>query len=147
MSHKINSKINKEYSNIKWIWVGEGELRESLEHYIKKFKLNDCVRLLGYRKDVLNILYAADCFVFPTRYEGFPFALMEAMAAGVPIVTTDASSITELIEHMRHGVVAGRTTGLTFGNATKYALDNKEEMNLMARNSEKHIFNFTEEND
>ena len=40
--------------------------------------------LLGYRKDVLNILYAADYFVFPTRYEGF-LALMEAMAAEVPI--------------------------------------------------------------
>jgi glycosyltransferase involved in cell wall biosynthesis len=54
---------------------------------------------------VAGYLAAADLFVFPTEYEGQPFSLMEAMAAGLPVVSSDASGIAEILEHRREGLL------------------------------------------
>jgi N-acetylgalactosamine-N,N'-diacetylbacillosaminyl-diphospho-undecaprenol 4-alpha-N-acetylgalactosaminyltransferase len=72
--------------------IGEGELREELELKIEKLNLTDKVFLLGIQKNPYKFLNNADCFVFSSNYEGFPNVLLEALACGLPIISTDCLS-------------------------------------------------------
>lgn len=72
--------------------LGEGSSRADLEQQIASLGLNERVTLPGWIEPVWEELAAATFFVLPSRYEGFPSALMEAMAAGVPCVAVDCES-------------------------------------------------------
>jgi len=68
--------------------VGQGELEESLKGEVAKRRLDDHVRFLGFRSDVPELLSLLDVFVLPSLSEGLSMALLEAMAAGKPVVAT-----------------------------------------------------------
>ena len=79
-----------ELRKIKLLIVGrEGNQTSLLQKKIKQHKLEDSVMMLGHRNDVESLLAAADVFVFPSRFEGLPGALIEAEAAGLPIICSD----------------------------------------------------------
>lgn len=86
--------------------VGEGPYRPVIEQLIRQHRLSDDVLLLGQRADVPQLLKAADCFLFCSRTEGLPNALLEAMAAGLPIVATNVPGCRDLIAHGRTGLLA-----------------------------------------
>src|SRR3972149_5403661 len=65
---------------------------------------DNVVRFLGYREDVRPVLRAADAFVLPSRYEGMPLALLEAMAAGLPCVVSDVGDCGLLVREGARGV-------------------------------------------
>jgi glycosyltransferase involved in cell wall biosynthesis len=85
--------------------VGHGELESELKDVAGKLGVSDCIRFLGLRHDIPEILLSADIFCFTSLSEGFPNALLEAMAAGLPIVTTHFPGADELIEHQRSGLI------------------------------------------
>ena len=68
--------------------AGYGPLRERLEACAAELGVSSSVRFLGYRKDVQRILSALDVFVLPSLWEGMSNAILEAMAAGKPVVAT-----------------------------------------------------------
>jgi glycosyltransferase involved in cell wall biosynthesis len=68
-------------------------------------QLADAVRFLGHREDVAGLLAGASCALLASDYEGCPLAVVEAMAAGVPVVATDAGGVAELVEHERTGLI------------------------------------------
>lgn len=94
--------------------AGGGLIREQLERQVRESQLTERIHFLGPRADVSSLLRAADVFVLPSRTEGLPNALLEAMAAGCPIVTTDVPGCRDLIDHERTGLVVpyGDTHGL-----------------------------------
>ena len=75
---------------------GQGVLKEELQQQIEEDRLSEKVTLLGYREDIRELLYAADVFVFPSLQEGMPVALMEAVAAGLPVIASDIRGNREL---------------------------------------------------
>jgi glycosyltransferase involved in cell wall biosynthesis len=77
--------------------IGDGDDRDDLERRATELKLGDRVRFVGWRDDVPYVLPCADLFVLPTRWEGLPFVLLEAMAAGVPVVSTRVSGVPEAV--------------------------------------------------
>ena len=85
--------------------AGDGELRSTVEADITELGLTDRVRLLGWRRDLATIYAAADVFLLTSRNEGTPVALIEAMAAGTPGVSTDVGGVGDVIG----GPDAGRT--------------------------------------
>jgi N-acetylgalactosamine-N,N'-diacetylbacillosaminyl-diphospho-undecaprenol 4-alpha-N-acetylgalactosaminyltransferase len=72
--------------------IGDGILREKLEHKIKIDNLENKVFLLGKQENPYKYLSKADCFVLSSDYEGFPNVLLEALACGLPIISTDCPS-------------------------------------------------------
>jgi glycosyltransferase involved in cell wall biosynthesis len=83
--------------------VGDGPLRGQAEALTAELGLNGAVRFLGNRDDVPELLAQAECALLASDYEGCPLAVVEAMAAGVPVVATDAGGTGELVEAGRTG--------------------------------------------
>lgn len=77
-----------------WI-AGTGDARPQLERVIRETNLTNQVQLLGFRDDVFEVMKAADCFVFPSKREGLGMAALEAMAAGLPIITSNVHGIND----------------------------------------------------
>ena len=73
----------------KFCVAGTGALEDSHKKFIQENGLEDCVKLLGYRKDIPELLQAADIYVFPSLFEGLSVALMEAVAARIPIACSE----------------------------------------------------------
>ena len=72
----------------RWLIAGTGHLKDFLTAYMKENHLEDAVTLLGFRDDIPELLRAADMYVFPSLFEGVSVALMEAVAARLPIACT-----------------------------------------------------------
>jgi glycosyltransferase involved in cell wall biosynthesis len=85
-----------------WL-VGEGECRPTLERTAVRLGIEAKVRMPGARTDVRDLLGAMDVFALPSRWEGMPNALMEAMAAGLPVVASDVDGVRELIREGETG--------------------------------------------
>lgn len=88
---------------VKYLIVGFGEEEERLKNLVAELGLQNRVVFAGYRKDVKEILHTVDAFAFPSLQEGLPVALMEAMAAGLPVVCSRIRGNIDLIENGKGG--------------------------------------------
>jgi glycosyltransferase involved in cell wall biosynthesis len=87
--------------------IGEGEERARLEQLIVTLCIADRTRLVGCVDDPFTWYHRASIFAFPSRWEGTPNALLEAMSCGLPVVVSDAApSVLELVGQEREGLVA-----------------------------------------
>jgi glycosyltransferase involved in cell wall biosynthesis len=101
------------------VWIGDGEARPRATTMIAERQLADRVHLLGHRPNVTQYLRAADLFVLPSRWEGWPFAALEALGMAVPVVLSDIGPHRELIRDGCDGVLTPveDATGLARGIA------------------------------
>lgn len=83
--------------------AGQGELEEKLKAQIKSLGIEKYVELLGYRDDIPSLLTAADILCMPSLNEALGYSLLEAMAAGVPVVASQVGGIPEVISHGKEG--------------------------------------------
>ena len=86
--------------------VGHGALESGLRAQATRLGLDERVRFLGFRSDVPRLMAACDFLVLPSRWEGMPYVVLEAMAAGKPVVATPVDGAIDLIEDGRSGFVA-----------------------------------------
>jgi L-malate glycosyltransferase len=87
----------------RFIIAGEGELRPALERQIKDHHLEKHVLLAGFRPDVLSLHQAFEIFVMSSVTEGLGTSLLDAMAAGKPVVATETGGIPEVVVHEQTG--------------------------------------------
>ena len=90
-------QVVERYPKAVFALAGDGVLRDELRRQAKMLCLDDHVRFLGFRDNVLDLIQAADMFVMPSHAEGLGSVLIEAMLAGRPIVATTAGGIPELL--------------------------------------------------
>jgi len=88
------------------VLVGEGGYRPVVERLVGELGLAKHVLLMGQRLDVPGLLKSADVFLFCSRTEGLPNAVLEAMAAALPIVATDVPGCRDLVRHQETGLLA-----------------------------------------
>lgn len=104
-------RVLERFPHARLLIAGDGPLKDELEKVRDKLGLREHVSLLGRRNDVAGLLALSDIFVFSSHYEGLPGAVMEAMAAGKPVVAFDIPALRELIQDKECGVlVQGRDT-------------------------------------
>lgn len=102
---KAMPAVIDKYPNTLLLLIGEGEAYQELKELIKRLKLTSSVILTGKRSDISSLLSILDLFVFSSRYEGFPNALLEAMAFGVPVISTDVGGNKELLKKNKSGII------------------------------------------
>lgn len=105
-----------------FVFVGDGLARTSLERQSAALGLTDRVLFLGYRQDIPTLLANCDLFVLPSLYEGLPLALLEAMAAGKPVISSDIEGTRELIVNGVHGVLVAPANPQALGQAIQHLL-------------------------
>ncbi len=116
--------------------AGDGELREPLEARARALGLGDRVRWLGWRRDLATIYGATDVFALTSRNEGTPVALIEAMAAAVPGVSTDVGGVADVIADESTGILVPLDDPLALAAAvTRLLADDhtRREMGARAR--------------
>src|SRR5690348_14902442 len=89
--------------NAHLVLVGEGDLQEQLEEQAKNLGLSGKVHFLGLRSDISDVLNAMDVFVLSSDWEGNPLSVMEAMASGLPVVSTAVGGVPDLLANGKEG--------------------------------------------
>ncbi|MDC4226051.1 MAG: glycosyltransferase [Candidatus Manganitrophus sp.] len=96
--------VNKYPESVLW-FVGDGEERQSLEAKVRKLNIESSVLFMGWRNDIQSILKKADIFVLSSNYEGFPMAILEAQREGLPVVATNVSGVSDIVENGNSGFI------------------------------------------
>lgn len=92
-------------SRLRFFIAGDGELMPRVRALVQELGLEEQVRLLGWRTDVVDLLHAMDVFLLTSLFEGLPRVVLQAMAAGVPVVATAVDGTPEVVEHGRTGLL------------------------------------------
>lgn len=121
----VNVLKNK-ISDIKLLLVGEGSLMEQYKNQVQKLHLEEYIHFLGYRKDVPDLMTIADVAVSSSRQEGLPVNVMEAMAAGLPLVVTDCRGNRDLVQDGENGFVVGIDDAEGMAERMEYIYNNGE---------------------
>ncbi len=98
-------KLKNKGLDWQFVIIGEGPERSKIENLIKKNNLENNMFLTGFIPDASECLKAFNLFVLPSVKEGQPWVILEAMAAGVPIVATNIAGIPEMIENEKSGLL------------------------------------------
>lgn len=130
--------VLEEYPDGQLVIVGDGPEQEALEEHAERLGVAASVHLLGRRDDVPELLALFDVFAFPSHYEGLPGALLEAMCAGLPIVTTPVDGCAELVEDGEHGVHVPPRNVSALVEAIVELLENGPEVTELGRNAAMH---------
>ena len=133
------SNVIRRFPTVKVGICGEGPRRPQLESQILELGLSSHVKLLGTRDDISPLLVSADMFILPSRWEGLSRALMEAMAAGLPVVATCVDGIKSLITEGVHGLLVPPEDSERLGSSILQLLDNPEMMRTMGTAAREHV--------
>jgi len=90
---------------LRFFVAGDGDLRPALADLVRDLGLDGVVRLLGWRRDVPELLHAMDVFLLTSRFEGLPRTVLQAMAAGVPVVATAVDGTPEVVRDGESGLL------------------------------------------
>jgi glycosyltransferase involved in cell wall biosynthesis len=97
--------VKSKYPNARWKFVGDGYKREELEQQADSLQIADVVEFKGSQANVVEQLATFDVFVLPSLWEGFPNVLLEAMAAGLPVIATSVEGTVELVLEEQTGLL------------------------------------------
>ena len=100
------ARTTRQAANIRWLVVGDGELRTALEATVRDNGIGNVTQLLGTRRDVPRLLAAADACLLSSISEGIPLTLIEAMASRLPVVSTDVGGVAEVVVPEITGLLA-----------------------------------------
>lgn len=114
----------------RFVIVGDGPLREKLEA-----RAGDRVTWLGFRRDVPELLAASDLFVLPSLGDAYPTVLMEAMAAGLPVVSTRVGGIPEIVDDGRTGRLVPPGNAEALARTISELLDSREDREALGRSA------------
>lgn len=136
----------EQFRQVHFVIAGEGEERGELEDLIRRNRLAATVHLVGHQSEVDRLVAVADLFLFPSRLEGFPFALMEAMAHGLPVVSAAFSGLHELVADRHSGLVYQPGDTASLWKAVEFAIEHPAEMRIMGGRAKEVADNFSRDN-
>lgn len=132
MLFDILPNIFKRWPEYKLVILGEGRLRKQLEKQAQELGIAHRIIMPGFIKNPHAILQKSSIFIFPSRFEGFPNALVEAMALGLPVVSFDCPSGPNcLIKNNKNGIIVPPNDLKKLAEGIEYYLEHPQEAKKM----------------
>lgn len=119
--------------------AGDGPDRGKLETLARSIGVERRVHFLGHRRDVPELLAACDLFVLPSLYEGLPLSVLEAMAAGVPVIATAIGGTDEVVRDGETGTLVGAGDAGALALAIRAALADPARVLQLAANAQEYV--------
>jgi glycosyltransferase involved in cell wall biosynthesis len=126
------AQIKDQLSSTLFTIIGEGPGEEMLKNLIDRYKLHDLIHLAGSLDNAASLIPAFDLMVVPSRKEGLPYVILEAISASCPVIATNVGGISTLIENNKTGLLVERPEADLIGEKILYALANPEKMKNFA---------------
>jgi glycosyltransferase involved in cell wall biosynthesis len=145
MPSSINAfaEIVTEKSTLHLYIIGEGVEQDGLKSKIQKLKLEQKITLLGLldHKSISEWMKAADIFILPSRNEGTPNSLLEAMASGLPVIASQVGGIPELIHENIEGLLFESNSKDDLKDKLKILIKDNQLQEFLGTNAQKKIGN------
>ena len=149
---KAVAKVMQKFSHIEYKIIGDGPLRKSLEALIEELNVGDHVQLLGWKnqEDLVQLLMEADIVLAPSvtsqdgDQEGIPVVLMEALAQGLPVISTYHSGIPELVQHQKSGLLVQERDVPALVESLEYLLAHQEVWGEMGKAGREYVEEYYE---
>jgi glycosyltransferase involved in cell wall biosynthesis len=144
---KAFSLINKSDIRARCIIIGDGDKKEELTALINNLGLQSSVKLLGYVENPFPLLKKAKCFISSSIEEGFGLVIVEALALGVPVISTDAKGggPREILTNSNAGVLVTSSNSVLLAEAVLEFLNNKSLSKSLTENTVSHAQTFSPE--
>jgi glycosyltransferase involved in cell wall biosynthesis len=127
------------HPRLRLLWAGAGPLRDELQAWIYSQKLQHVIQLIGWQDDLPGLLRAAQGFVLASQWEGMPNVILEALAAGVPTLSTRVEGVEEIIQDGTTGWLAPVGDSVEFARVWSQILDNPERRRSVAVAGQRHV--------
>jgi glycosyltransferase involved in cell wall biosynthesis len=133
----------QDFGDAHLVFVGKGDLDIDLRAEALKINQNGTVKFLGWRNDIDEIMQIFDIFTLPSLNEGMGRVLVEAMAAGKPIVASNVGGIPDLVKPGENGLLVPPGDEKALADSIKRLIKNPEEAKLMGRNGRRRCRQFS----
>ncbi|MCK5615506.1 glycosyltransferase, partial [Candidatus Pacearchaeota archaeon] len=133
----LNNRGVKAY----FLIAGEGPLGQSLKDRVRRLGLDDRVKFVGQVQDIRQIMCVSDIFVLPTISEGCSNVILEAMAAGLAIVTTSIPANKELIENNHSGLLVPTRDPAKMADAIEHLINSPESAKKLGEKAQQKVTN------
>ncbi|OUQ33622.1 glycosyltransferase family 4 protein [Massilimicrobiota timonensis] len=137
---KAIAKLNN--PNIKYMIAGKGNLKSYLIMLSKKLRIENQVTLLGFRKDIAALLQSSDLFAFPSKREGLGLAAIEAMASGLPLITSNIQGIKDYLIEGITGYSCNSNDVNAFASNIKLLYENQKKRKNISESNKKFVKKF-----
>jgi glycosyltransferase involved in cell wall biosynthesis len=136
--------VSKYIKNAKFIIIGNGPDEKKLRDKFEEKRFKKKVRMIGSvpNSEVSKYFSIADIFILPSKQEGFPRVLLESMAIGVPFVSFDVGSVSEVTTNIQKRYIVRPNDIESFSNNVIKLLNNQNERQLLIRNGLQHVKKF-----
>lgn len=128
--------------NVKYLVCGTGKLESQFTQFVQKNSLGDRVKILGFRKDVQNILSVTDAYVMPSLREGLSKSMMEAMCFGLPVIASKIRGNTDLLGDGEGGILCEPTDNAALSDAIKTLAADKALCKKFGDRNKEFVKNF-----
>ena len=136
---RMAETIHRNHPDVHYLWVGSGPLELDSQTLARNLNLESVMHFVGQRDDVPTLIKIMDCLVLPSRWEGFPLVVLDALAADVPVVATDISGTRESIKHGHNGWLVPVGDSEAMARYVLDILDNPEKAALFRENGRKRV--------
>jgi glycosyltransferase involved in cell wall biosynthesis len=129
----IAEELKNRGYNFKIIIAGEGKMENELKNFVKKRKMENYIKFVGFVDDMKGFMESVDIFILTSIWEGFGYVIVEAMAARTPVVAFDISSNPEIIEDGVTGYLIDPFDTNEMTSKISLLIDNHDLFRLMAK--------------
>jgi len=119
--------------------AGSGKLKETLKHYARHLDVEEEVIFMDFIDDIQAFIHEIDIFVFPSLHEGSSHTLLEVMAARKPVVAFNISSIPEIIEHNKNGLLVEKGNSRELFNQVHHLIHRKDLQRMFGVSGRKKV--------
>jgi glycosyltransferase involved in cell wall biosynthesis len=133
-------KVRQRYPECQFLLVGDGERRRELEHLAGQLGLTRQVHFLGWRCDLERIYADLDLVALTSANEGSPVSLIEAMAAGRPVVSTQVGGVADIVEDKVTGLLVPPGDATALAEAITTLLDDSQRRSRMGKTGRERVY-------